>query len=76
MESLSLELPNDIANRLRDLAMRSGRTEANLAMEAICQYIQDLEDLYVAEKRLEELNSGKTKPLSLDDLIDKYGIDC
>lgn len=70
MTSFSVQLPDDIAKRLRNLANHTGRTESYYATEAICQYIQDLEDIYISEKRMKELDSGKVNPLSLDDLTD------
>ena len=69
MTFFSLQLPNHITSRLRDLANRTGHTEVHLATEAICQHIQDLEDLCIAEERMKELDSGEVRPLSLDDLI-------
>lgn len=74
MTSFSLQLPDEVAERLRNLAKRTGRTETYFATEAICQYIQDLEDLYISEKRMEELDSGVVKPMSLDDLNDDVNV--
>lgn len=74
MTSFSLQLPDEVAERLKDLANRTGRTETYFATEAICQYIQDLEDLYVSEKRMGEVDSGVVKPMSLDDLNDDVNV--
>lgn len=65
---LALRLPPDIERRLDDLARRTGRTKSFYAREAILEYIDDLEDLYLAEQRIRE--GGPTVPL--EDVIRKY----
>ena len=59
---LAIRLPDAIEKRLASLAAETGRTKTALAREAILQYIDDLEDLYLAESRA-RLNR-KTIPLS------------
>lgn len=75
MTSISIGLPNDIAVRLQNLAKLTGRTKTYYVHEAICRHLDDLEDIYISDSRLEELRSGKVKPLSLDDLIKTHGVD-
>ena len=48
---LAIRLPDDIESRLASLAAETGRTKTALAREAILEYIDDLEDLYLAESR-------------------------
>ena len=48
---LAIRLPDDIEMRLASLAAETGRTKSALAREAILEYIDDLEDLYLAEAR-------------------------
>ena len=48
---LAIRLPDDIEMRLASLAVGTGRTKSALAREAILEYIDDLEDLYLAEAR-------------------------
>ena len=50
---LALRLPEDVEKRLDALAKRTGRTKSFYAREAILRHIEDLEDAYVARKRLE-----------------------
>ena len=49
---LALRLPEAIESRLDRLAKLTGRTKSFYAREAIIEHIADLEDLYLAEKRL------------------------
>lgn len=48
---LAIRLPDDIEARLTSLAQETGRTKTTLAREAILEYIDDLEDFYLAEAR-------------------------
>ena len=54
---LAIRLPEDIETRLAALAAKTGRTKTFYAREAILEYIDDMEDKYLAINRLE--NSGK-----------------
>ena len=48
---LAIHLPEAIEERLNRLAAETGRTKTALAREAIAEYIDDLEDYYLAEAR-------------------------
>ena len=65
---LALRLPPEIEKRLDDLAKLTGRTKSFYARQAILEYIDDLEDLYLAEQRVRE--GGPTIPL--EEVIRKY----
>jgi len=69
---LALRLPDDIEQRLTDLATKTGRTKSFYAREAIMEHLEELEDAYLAAERLktpakrwtqEELEAG----VDLDD---------
>jgi RHH-type rel operon transcriptional repressor/antitoxin RelB len=62
---LALRLPEAIESRLDRLAKLTGRTKSFYAREAIIEHIADLEDLYLAEKRLAKNLNGKSKTFSL-----------
>jgi RHH-type rel operon transcriptional repressor/antitoxin RelB len=72
---LALRLPPDIEARLDALAKRTGRTKSQYAREAIVEYIDDLEDLYLAQKRFALIEKGKSKTLSLDAMEAELGVD-
>ena len=58
---LAIRLPEAIEARLNQLAAETGRTKTALAREAIAEYIDDLEDYYLAEARARK--NRKTIPL-------------
>ena len=49
---LALRLPPDIEKRLDALARSTGRTKSFYAREAIVRHIEDIEDYYLAKRRL------------------------
>lgn len=58
---LAIRLSEAIEQRLAALASETGRTKTTLAREAILEYIDDLEDYYLAEARARR--NRKTIPL-------------
>jgi RHH-type rel operon transcriptional repressor/antitoxin RelB len=71
---LAIRLPEEIESRLGNLAKKTGRTKTFYAREAILEYIDDLEDLYLAEKRLGDIQKGKTKTIKLNQLERELGL--
>ena len=49
---IAVRLPEDIENRLDQMAKKTGRTKTFYVREAILEHLEDLEDVYLAEKRL------------------------
>jgi RHH-type transcriptional regulator, rel operon repressor / antitoxin RelB len=56
---LAIRLPESIEKRLEKLAWRTGRTKTFYVREAILQHLDDLEDLYLAERSLDRIRSGE-----------------
>ena len=71
--AISIRLPDELETRLAKLADLTGRTKAFYIREAIAEHIEDMEDLYMAEQRLDEINLGKVKAIPLADVIKDYG---
>ena len=72
---LALRLPPDVEARLDALARKTGRTKSYYAREAIVEYIDDLEDLYLAQRRYALIEKGKSKTLSLDEVETQIAVD-
>jgi RHH-type rel operon transcriptional repressor/antitoxin RelB len=72
---LAIRLPPDIERRLDALAASTGRTKTFYAREAILKYLDDLEDIYLAERTLEEIRAGKVKTTPLADVMREYGLE-
>lgn len=66
---LAIRLPVEIEERLENLAKATGRTKTFYAREAILKYLNDMEELYIAEQRSINIKSGKTKTIALDKVL-------
>ena len=71
---LAIRLPAEIEQRLEALAQATGRTKTFYAREAILEYLDDLEDIYLAEKRLQDIRAGRTKTVPIQDVMRRYGL--
>ncbi|MDR5907850.1 type II toxin-antitoxin system RelB family antitoxin [Franzmannia qiaohouensis] len=71
---LALRLPTEIEERLEALARATGRTKSYYAREAILEHLDDLEDIYLAEKTLEQVRRGEMTTHSLDDVERELGL--
>ena len=72
--TVSLRLPEDISNRLQVIAKRTGRSKTSYMIEAITEKLGDLEDLYLAEKRLSANRAGKSKTYTLEEVERSLGL--
>ena len=71
---LAIRLPKEIEERLERLAQETGRTKTYYAREAILQYLDELEDVYLAEKTLEEIRAGREKTVPIEQIAKRYGV--
>lgn len=71
----SIRLPHEIEDRLENLAMRTGRSKSFYVKEAIIEHLDDIEDVYLAEKRLEDIRAGRTQTIPLQEVMKRYGMD-
>lgn len=67
---LAIRLPPETEKRLEALAKKTGRSKTYYAREAIQEYLQDLEDYYLADKR-----SAKDSPgVGLKEMEQRLGL--
>lgn len=71
---LAIRLSEELESRLEALAKRTGRTKTFYAREAIEQHLEDLEDLYLAERVAKRVRSGKEQTSSLDEVEARLGL--
>lgn len=70
---LALRLPPDLEARLTELAEKTGRTKSFYARAAIAEYIEDLEDYFLAEERMKTFKPADAIPL--DQVMKNLGLD-
>ena len=73
-ESVSVRLPKELVDRLDNLAKQTGRTKTYYIQEALLEKISDLELVYLAQKREEDLRAGRSKTHTLDEVIEANGL--
>ncbi len=73
--TISVQLPSDMENRLEQLAKRTGRSKSFYVREAILEHLDDLEDLYLAERELEEIRAGRSQATPLAEVMKRYGME-
>jgi len=72
---LAIRLSAEIEKRLTALAKATGRTKTFYAREAILEHLDDLEDIYLAEKRLSDIRAGRVKTIPLEEAMRRHGLD-
>ncbi len=72
---LAIRLPADIEKRLEDLARKTGRTKTYYAREAILEYLDDLEDIHLAERRYAAYLADTSRSTSLKDVERALGLE-
>ena len=71
---LAIRLPAEIEARLDSLAKSTGRTKTFYAREAILEYLEDMEDLYLAEQVLADVQAGRSKTYTLEEVKKELGM--
>ncbi|NKB64897.1 MAG: TraY domain-containing protein [Gammaproteobacteria bacterium] len=72
---LAIRLPEDIEHRLEILAKITGRSKTFYAKQAILEHLDDMEEVFLAEKSAEEIRAGKIKPISLEEMRRRLDLD-
>lgn len=72
---LAIRLPQSIEKRLNRLARRTGRTKTYYVREAILQHLEDLEDMYAAERTLERIRNDEEHTIPLENVMKQHGME-
>ncbi|HGJ5881982.1 TraY domain-containing protein [Arsenophonus sp.] len=72
---LAIRLPDEIENRLDNLAKRTGRTKTFYAREAILTHLEDLEDYYLAARAVARVRKGQDAVHSSEDVRKSLGLE-
>ena len=72
---ISVDLPPEIEERLDALAKATGRSKSFYVREAVLEHLADIEDIYLAEQRLADLQAGRTKAVLIEQVMKRYGME-
>lgn len=70
---LAIRLPATIEKRLDLLSKQTGRPKSYYVREALVNHLDNLEDIYIAEKRLEDLRAGRSYTIPLEEMMKEHG---
>lgn len=71
---LAVRLDKETECRLNELALKTNRAKSFYVKQALSEYLDDMEDIYLGKKRLEDLRAGKDELVSFDDLKKDLGL--
>ena len=69
---LAIRLQKSIEQRLEKLAKRTGRTKSFYVREAILQHLEDLEDVYLAERALDRIRKDDEATIPLEAVMRRH----
>jgi len=67
-QPVSIRIDPELDARLEKLAKKTGRTKSFYIKQAIEDHLEDLEDLYLAQRVVGRIESGKERVVSLKEL--------
>lgn len=73
--SISVRLDSEISERLKILSELTGRSKSYYIKEAIEQRLDEMELIYLAQSRSENLRSGKSHTVSWEELKKRNGLE-
>jgi len=69
---LTIDLPAEIEIRLQE---NVGKTTESCVREAILGYLEDMEDLYAAQREYAAIQSGESDTVPLHKVMEDYGME-
>ena len=69
-----VRLDTMIIERLNELARKTGRTKSYYIKEAIEENLVDMELVYLAQSRAEDVRKGKSKTISWEEVKQQNGL--
>ncbi len=73
-KAINIRLEENILSELDGYAKELERTRTYLISKAVSNYFDTLDEM-VADKRIDDIKSGNSKPIPLDEVLAKAGID-
>lgn len=74
MQQINIRIDDTLISRLERLVKRTGHTKSFYVKEALKEHLEDLEDIYIAKQRLDDICDGKTKTVSWETVKERNGL--
>jgi len=75
MKLISFRIPEEMYDRIQSLSEQTGRSSTYYFREALTEYLDDLEDIYLAKTRIEDVRAGRTQTYSLEEVGQELGLE-
>mgnify|MGYP000936287265 CR=1 FL=1 len=72
---LTIRLPESTEERLSRLAKETGRTKSFYVKEALKNYLEDLEDIYLSDNVVDRIRKGEEDVISSEEMGKILGLD-
>lgn len=70
----AIRLPPEIESRLDALSRSTGRTKSFYVRAAILEHLDQLEDIYLAERRLIGIRAERRRTVPLGKILKRHGL--
>lgn len=71
---LAVKIPEEIEDRFDALVRQKGGTPSDYLVGLLIRHLEDIEDIEDAQKRLADLKTGRSASVSLEEVMDRYGM--
>ncbi|HBA89836.1 MAG TPA: CopG family transcriptional regulator [Geobacter sp.] len=75
MRTVTIRIEEDVDERLQRLASETHRPKSFYVREALLEHLDEIEDVYLAEKRLEAIRSGSETTIPLEEVMHRYEVE-
>ncbi|WP_224963369.1 type II toxin-antitoxin system RelB family antitoxin [Geomonas subterranea] len=75
MRTVTIRIDEEVNERLARLASETHRPKSFYVREAILEHLDEIEDVYLAEKRLETIRSGSEEAIPLEEVMRRYEVE-
>ena len=75
MRTVTIRIEEDVDARLERLASETHRTKSFYVREALMEHLDEIEDIFLAETRLEAIRSGSEKTIPLEEVMRRYDVE-
>lgn len=72
---INFRADDELYERLDRLARLTGRTKTYYVREAVVEHLEDLEDVYLADRVMDRLDSGEESTHAMDDVERELGLE-
>lgn len=72
---ITINISDQQEKQLREVAREEGKSIEDWARAMILEYLEDLEDLKIAEDRLKALEAGQEDTIPLKDVMNEYDME-